>query len=100
MLIQQVDHFGVEALQCSFRYCPNPFRLAVCALGRHSVFKAELRCDYDLVTDWRQRLANDFLVRKRTVCFGGVEEGHAAIISGANYFNGFTLFGGRAKAEA
>ena len=99
MLIKQIDHVGVEAIQGRFSHHPDPFRLAVQTLGWHTVFEAKLGCDDYLVANRSQRLADNFLVRKRTICFGSIEEGHAAIISGANYLNCLTLFGGRAKAE-
>ncbi len=100
MLIEQIDHVDVEALQGGFSHGPDPFRLAVRTLTWYSVFEAEFRCDDHLVTHGGQRFTNEFFVRKRTVCFGGIEEGHAAAIGSAYYLDSLILFGRRAKAEA
>ena len=43
---------------------------------------------------------NEFFVRKRTVCFGGIEGGHAAVIGSADHLDRLILFGRGAKAEA
>lgn len=41
--------------------------------------ETELRGDHDLVTDWCERFADEFLVDERAVGLGGVEERDAAL---------------------
>lgn len=49
--------------------------------------EAELGGDDNLVADRRGRLADQFLIDERTIGFGRVEEGNAAIMSGADQFD-------------
>ncbi len=100
MLVEQIDHVTVEPLQGGFSHGPDPFRLAVCTLTWHPILEAELRCDDDLVTNRGQRFTDEFFVRKRTVGFGRVEEGHAAVISRADDLHGLIPVHRWAKAEA
>ena len=100
MLIEDIDHVGLEALQGGFSHGPDTFRFAVCTLTRDSVLEAELGCDDDLVTDGCQRLTNEFFVRIRTVRFGRVKERHGAVKGGADDLDRLILFGHRAEAEA
>src|SRR5258705_11629997 len=67
MLIEQIDHIGIEELQGGFSHGPDSFRLAVRTLTWYAVFEAELGCDEHLVTNGCQRFTNEFFVRKRTV---------------------------------
>src|SRR5205085_11236003 len=92
MLIQKIDHVGLEPLQGGFCHGSDPFRLAVRTLTWNSILEAELRRDNHLLTNRCQRLADKFFVCKRTVRFGSIEEGHAAVVSSADYFDSLILF--------
>ena len=62
--------------------------------------EAELGGDHHLVADRLQRLADQLLVGERAIDLGGVEEGHAALESGADQADRVLRVGGRAVAVA
>src|SRR5215831_7654389 len=99
MLVEKIDAVGFEALQRCFRDGFDVFRFAVDALAGNSSLKPKLRRDDNLVTNWSERLADDFFVCKRAVCFRRIEERHSASVSGADYLDRLILFKSWAKAE-
>src|SRR6185437_2399591 len=82
VLIEQIDHAGPESLERRFRDSPNILRAAVQAYIRSSALKAEFGCDRNLLAKRRNRLAEQFFVRERTVRFRSVEECDAALERG------------------
>jgi hypothetical protein len=82
ILIEQVDEVGVAPFEGGFSHGSDSLRLSVRPLRRYSVFEAEPACDGHLVSNGSQRFANDFLVRKGSVSFRGIEDGYAAVTAG------------------
>lgn len=66
----------------------------------YSVLEAELRCDDYLGANRSERLAKEFFVCKRTVCFGRVKERNTTVMRGADQIDGFVLLSRRTEAEA
>ena len=99
MLIEQVDAVGSQPLEgrlghrliCSGRLLVPPRRAPV----SRSMSKPNLVA----MTTWSrigcERLADQFLVGERAVGLGRVEEGHAAIVGGADQLDHLGLVGGR-----
>ena len=82
MLIEQIDAVGPEPLERGLGDLPDVLRPAVqrrCCADSPVEVDAELGRDHDLVTERRQRLAHELLVRERAVDLGGVEERDAAL---------------------
>ena len=83
MLVEQIDRSvlsrlseaSATALMCSGRLLSPAAALA----GRQIDVEAELGRDHHLVTDGRERLADQFLVGERAIDLGGIEEGDAAL---------------------
>ena len=100
MLIEEIDHAGVETFQGGLSHGPDSFRLAVRTLTWYSVLESKLGCDHYFVANRGECLADEFFVGKRTVRFGGIEERYTAVIGGADYLDSVILFRRRAKAEA
>src|SRR5450631_4900185 len=100
MLIEQINPVSLEALQRAVSDSPDPFRRAIQTFGRNSVLEAEFRRDDDFVANRCQRLADEFFVRKRTVCFGRIEQGHAAVKCCTDYLDSLIPFERRAVAKA
>src|SRR5208337_4507024 len=78
VLIEQIDHSGLQPFERRVGNSPDALWPAVEALMRVSVFEAELGCDHYLFPEWRKGLANEFLVRERTVALSGIKKCDAA----------------------
>jgi hypothetical protein len=79
MLIEKVDRFDAEPLQRTFYSLPDvvgpaaqTLRLGVCFRPK---VEAKLGRNHHAVSQWRKRFTHEFLVHKRTVYLGRVEEG-------------------------
>jgi hypothetical protein len=82
MLVQQIDDLNTQSLQRSLGSLADGVRMAAQAgvrLGRWIDCKAELGRNSDLVAHVAQSLADNLLVGKGTIDFGGIEEGDAQI---------------------
>src|SRR6478752_5767632 len=82
MLVQQIDDLNTQSLQRSLGGLADGVRMAAQAgvrLGRWIDCKAELGRNSDLVAHVAQSLADNLLVGKGTIDFGGIEEGDAQI---------------------
>jgi hypothetical protein len=81
VLIEQIDHVDLQALQRSVRDLPDVLRATV-QPGLSTLRidpESELRRDRHAPTKRSQCLADEFLVGKRPIDFRGVEEGDAAL---------------------
>jgi hypothetical protein len=58
VLIEQIDHAGLQPLERRVGNSPDALRPAVQALMRVSVLEAELACDHDLFPECQCRLKN------------------------------------------
>ncbi len=79
VLIKQVDPIGSEPLERSIGNLPDTFRPAVHPRQGVPILEAELGGNHHAIPDGGERLAHQFLVGERTIRFGGIEEGHAAL---------------------
>ena len=85
MLVQQVDAVGLQPLQGGVHDLPDVFRPAVQPYLLPALdLEAELGGDHHPVADGGEGLADQFLVRERTVHLGGVEERDPEIDGGAD----------------
>ncbi len=104
VLVVEVDDVGLEALEGGFDDLLDVFGLAVgggpLAVVVGVGLKAELGGDDDIFAEGREGFADDFFIDVGAVDFGGVEEGDAALDSGADELDGFRFFRGGAEAEA
>ena len=94
MLIEKIDHVGLEPLQRGLGDLLDVLRPAVEAglLPVGLDLEAELGGDDHLCAERRERLAHEFFVGERTVDFGGVEEGDAAFDGGPDQGDHLLLF--------
>src|SRR5512146_2756149 len=67
MLIEQIDRIGPQPLQRCVGKLPDALRAAAQPLVRVSFLKTEFRCNHNLFAKWFERLADKFLVCKRTL---------------------------------
>src|SRR6476660_6305268 len=82
MLVQQIDDLNTQSLQRSLGGLADGVPMAAQAgvrLGRWIDCKAELGRNSDLVAHVAQSFADNLLVGKGTIDFGGIEEGDAQI---------------------
>ena len=102
VLIQQIDRLHPQALQRTFHRLANMLRTAVQHLlpRRLRQVETELGGDDDPIAHRRQRFAQQFLVRERTVNLRGIEERHAFVDRGADQIDRLPFIGGRAVAKA
>ena len=88
MLVEEVDAVGLEPLQHALGRALDVVGAAVearAALARVGIdVPAELGGDHHLVAHGRQRVADQFLVGKGAVGFGGIEQGHPALVRTAD----------------
>jgi len=63
-------------------------------------FEPELRGNHHLPAEWSERLADELLVRERSVKLRGVEEGDAALHGGSQERDRLPLVGSRTQAKA
>jgi AraC-like DNA-binding protein len=91
MLIEEIDHVGLEPLQSRVSYGSDSLRLAVRSLTWHSILETELGRDDYLVANRCQRFANHLFVRKRTICLSNsvLELNEAAYMLGFEDPNSF-----------
>ena len=86
MLIVEIDGIDLEPRQRPFDNCPDVLGTAIketpalFVAGRG--FPAELRRDHHLISERRERFADQFLIGKRAIDFGCVEESDAAFYRG------------------
>jgi len=86
MLIVEIDGIDLEPRQRPFDNCPDVLGAAIketpalFVAGRG--FPAELRRDHHLISERRERFADQFLIGKRAIDFGCVEESDAAFYRG------------------
>ena len=93
VLIKQVDDVGAQTLERVIADLADARGTAVEAFGRHRIREAELGGDHDLIAYRLESFANNFLVGERTVGFGRVKEGDAALNGGADQLDGFLPVG-------
>ena len=98
MLVKNVDAVGFQTLEArlcdAFDVLGLAVGAAVARTGLKIDVKAELGGDDDLVANWRERLADEFLVGERAVGFRRVKQAHAAIVGGADQLDHLGLVGG------
>src|SRR5207244_2558492 len=96
VLIQQVDGCHFQSLQHRVDNLANVLGPAVDAVARAVRIdpESELRCNHDMLAERRQRLADEFFVRERTVDFSRVEQRHAASDRGVDERDGLLPVGG------
>src|SRR5262245_27751082 len=90
MLVQQIDVVGAQSTQRIFRAAADGLRSAIELSGLVSLrieVKAKLRRDDHARAVWRQRFADDILVRERPVYLRGVEESDPALDRAPNERN-------------
>jgi len=104
VLIEQIDAIGSEPSQHAFRRSLDVIGTAVQPAEMLSRFQidvpAELRGDRHRIAERSKRLAYDFLVSKRAIDFGRVEEGDAALDGRANDGDQVLSVRGRAVTHA
>src|SRR5512133_1572061 len=103
MLIEQIDNIRLESLERSFGNLLNVFWPAVHTDGpttRRVEFESKLRGDHHLLAKWSEAFAQEFLVRERTINFGGVEESNTAFHRGAQQRDHLLLLFRRAVPKA
>jgi hypothetical protein len=102
VLVQKVDAVGLETLQHPVGrdlYVLGTAVQAGMAIPRLGVdVRAELRGDRHLLAERCERLADEFFVRERAVCLGGVEKGDAALDGHADDGDPFGPVGRRSIA--
>src|SRR4029077_7000395 len=80
VLVEQVDRLNPQPLQRAFGRLPDAFGATVKPAGSAvTEVVAELGGDDDVLSEWLQRLAHEFLVGERTIDRGGVEESDTAL---------------------
>jgi hypothetical protein len=87
MLIEQVDRFDLESLERGLSDLLDVLGATIQAslLQRRGIeSESELRGDRDLPMERTEGFAHELFVRKRTVDFGRIEEGHASFDRHAN----------------
>jgi len=103
VLVEKINGLDPEAPERAFDRLPDPRRPAgdAAILPRHGIdVEAELGGDDDAVPERAQSRADDFLVLKRPIDLGGVEEGHALVDRGADERDSFVFAQLRRIAEA
>ena len=102
VLVEEIDVVGAQPLQRPLDAFPDRLgpavEPAIAARARH--VEAELRCDHDLVPHRLERLADELLVRVRTVDLRGVEERHAQVDGAPYQLDRLLLVGRGPEAEA
>jgi hypothetical protein len=78
VLVEQIDHVGLESLERRLGDLLDVLRPTVEAREGGEV-EAELRGDHNLIPEGSKRFADKFLIGERAVDFSGVEEGDSAI---------------------
>ncbi len=102
MLVEQVDALGLEPLQRRIGDGADVFGPAVHAAllaGLGIDREAELGGNLDLLANRRQRIADQLLVRERSIDLRGVEKGHPSLDRGPDQRNALLLVEGLAIAE-
>src|SRR4249919_2086992 len=103
VLVEKVDGVDAQPLERGLGDLPDVFGPTVepsAALPAGIDLEPELGGDHHLVTNGRERLAHQLLVRERTIDLGGVEERHAEIDGRADHADHVLLVASRAVAEA
>ena len=77
VLVEQIDHVGLESLERRLGDLLDVLRPAVEARERGKV-ETELRSDHHLAPEGSKRFADDFLIGERAVDLCGVKEGDSA----------------------
>ena len=88
MLVEDIDAIGAKPLEGFFDDHTDAFRPAIQADFRPAILEAEFRRDHHLITDRRQRLADEILVGEWPVGLCRVEEGHAPVMRRPQERNG------------
>src|SRR6266568_7810020 len=73
VLIKQIDDLDLEAFERVIGHPTNAIRAAVEAVWC-SHFVTELGADHHFLAQWSKRVAHEFFIDERAICFGGVEE--------------------------
>ena len=80
MLVEKVNGRDPQPPQRVLRDLPNAFGTAVeAARTAKTKVEAKLSGDHDILLKRLKRLADEFLVRERTIDLGGVKEGDASL---------------------
>src|SRR5579862_7870994 len=95
VLVKEVDVIDAQTLQASVShrfYMLWPAIGAACALARLKIdVEAELRGNHYLIADGMKCLADQLLVRKGPIGFGGIEMGDAKVVSGSKHLDHLSL---------
>src|SRR5690606_9625451 len=102
VLVEQVDHLGVESAQRCVRHLLEVLGPAVKAvlLAVGVDVESELCSDHHLVTHRPQRLADQLLIYERAVHLGSVEEAHPAVDRGPDKTDHLAAVTGSSKTTA
>ena len=100
VLIEEIDHIGVEPAQGGLGHGADILRPAVQPIGHLAVLETELGGDHHLVPERGQRLPQQQLVIAWAISLGGIEEGHPQFMGAADQGDGLPLVRGRAIAKA
>lgn len=103
MLIENVDAIGLQTLQAGIGHrldMLGPAVGAATAIARLKVdVEAELCGNQHMVPNGLDRLADELLIDERTVGFSRVEQGHTAIMGGADEFDHLLVVSWRAVSR-
>jgi len=91
MLIQKVDMIGLRSFERGIHYFPDMLGLAVEGSGdEFPIFdlESEFAAKDDLVSEWFDGFADEFLIGERAIGFRRVEEVHSHVVSFPDHGDG------------